>query len=723
MILNNTPNNEAVISNVGEIGEFRIRNSAKAFKILSDGLYANKVRAIIRELSCNAVDSHVAAGRSETPFDVHLPNELEPWFSIRDYGVGLSDHQVTNIYTTYFESTKTGSNDFIGALGLGSKSPFSYTDNFTVTAIKNGVRGIYTAFINEQGVPSIARMMQENTSDPDGVEVKFSVNSYYDYSRFYREATEVYKYFKLKPVVTGYDDFEIPKVDYDTRDIIPGVHSYVHKYDTASNAIMGNIAYPIQIPDSDKTLGSLKDLLRCGLEMHFDIGELDFQASREGLSYIPQTVEAIRRKLEAVNNQLATHLAQEADAIENLWTRAIWLEKKSTFNLWKSAVQKYAADTKLPTWDHRTTHLSTSGFSIREDHADQKYNIRLSLINVDKHRETIKVLSPSSGHTRAADGTISYYNYYFVNVDENVHFVISDASRGFKKRINHHYRTAKSNMKHSSTSVCIISPADKTRAMDVQGFMNEIHNPPQDVIFKIADLLELPRSSATIGRNVSILKLKERGTGRYDDEMVWRAAGKGSDFDENQTYYYVPLNGYKMISEYGYTDVKHLYECVNRCKIGSFNGDLYGIRKADMEWVQEQDNWINLEEYIKENIQKYIQDNKRSIIRSSLSGIAFTGIDKGLMNHISSNGLFYKTYTMLSKVKDYKGDIHKLTALARAFSQEGEVKKVFDMIAKYQALINKVHARYQLLGDISRYTSIEKIAHYINLVDKMEGSK
>jgi HSP90 family molecular chaperone len=161
MILNNAPVNEAIVSNVGEIGEFRIRNSAKAFNILSSGLYANKVKAIIRELSCNAVDSHIAAGKKETPFDVHLPNSLEPHFSIRDYGTGLSHEQVTQIYTTYFESTKTASNEFIGALGLGSKSPFSYTDNFTVTAIQNGKKGIYSAFINDSGVPSIALMMTE----------------------------------------------------------------------------------------------------------------------------------------------------------------------------------------------------------------------------------------------------------------------------------------------------------------------------------------------------------------------------------------------------------------------------------------------------------------------------------------------------------------------------------------------------------------------------------
>lgn len=141
MIVNNTPEHKAVLSNVADTGEFKIKTSSRAFQILSSGLYANKIRAIIRELSCNAIDSHVAAGKLDTPFEIHLPNSLDPYFSIRDFGTGLNRDQVNNIYTTYFESTKTNSNDYIGALGLGSKSPFSYTNNFTVTAIKDGKKG------------------------------------------------------------------------------------------------------------------------------------------------------------------------------------------------------------------------------------------------------------------------------------------------------------------------------------------------------------------------------------------------------------------------------------------------------------------------------------------------------------------------------------------------------------------------------------------------------
>lgn len=132
MKLTHDKDNIATINNTrGNISSFKMKRSAKAFSILSSGIYANKIRAIIRELSCNAYDSHVEAGKKDVPFEVHLPTHFEPYFYVRDYGTGLTHQQVFDVYTTYFESTKTDSNDYIGALGLGSKSPFSYTENFT----------------------------------------------------------------------------------------------------------------------------------------------------------------------------------------------------------------------------------------------------------------------------------------------------------------------------------------------------------------------------------------------------------------------------------------------------------------------------------------------------------------------------------------------------------------------------------------------------------------
>lgn len=66
--------------NTGAGHAYKIKNSGTAFEILSSGLYSNKIKAIVRELGCNAYDSHVAAGHPEKPFDVHIPTMLSPTF-------------------------------------------------------------------------------------------------------------------------------------------------------------------------------------------------------------------------------------------------------------------------------------------------------------------------------------------------------------------------------------------------------------------------------------------------------------------------------------------------------------------------------------------------------------------------------------------------------------------------------------------------------------------
>ena len=114
---------------------FSIAANASMFRILSNGLYSNKERAIIREVSCNAYDANVDAGNGHIPIEVHLPNTLEPFFSIKDSGPGLTPDQMVNVYTQYGNSTKTDNNLAIGCMGLGSKSPFSYIDSFTVISI------------------------------------------------------------------------------------------------------------------------------------------------------------------------------------------------------------------------------------------------------------------------------------------------------------------------------------------------------------------------------------------------------------------------------------------------------------------------------------------------------------------------------------------------------------------------------------------------------------
>ena len=717
MILNTAPQDQAVLSNVGQIGEFRIRNSAKAFNILSSGLYANKIRAIVRELSCNAVDSHVAAGKKDTPFDIHLPNQLEPWFAIRDYGTGLSHEQVTNIYTTYFESTKTDSNDYIGALGLGSKSPFSYTDNFTVTAIKNGVKGIYTAFINDQGVPSIALMTSEDTTEPSGVEVKFSVNSYYDFDKFRQEAAHVYTYFKLRPVVTGVSNFQFRDVSYETENIIPGVHSYSDR--RGSVAVMGNIAYPIEIPNADQTLGDLRGLLNCGLEMHFGIGELDFQASREGLSYIPQTIEAIKTKLSDVNAALSVVIAKEADAIGNLWERALFLSGKANTALWANPVKKYATDTKLATYDI-ARYGGTKEFKINIADLAAKYNITVRGFDYSKHQKGFHNLKNSTEYgTKKADGTYEVTHYWGFVVSKDLRFIVNDTKVGAVERAKFHYRT---NRPDGTARILVLDKADKNKDMNLKAFFKALQSPPERFV-SIASDLDKKERQAGIAKNVTILKLEERGSGGYyrQREMVWRDAGKADQFDSNHTYYYLPLSGFEIQSKYGMSDAHRLYNDLRDCGLDTLKTTIYGVRKGDIEFIRTQSNWVNLEDHIVTILSKPI-DNKL------MMSLVLQAIDN--YNNISYN--LNVTSQIANANSPYVVFVNKLKGFEKIRYNEQSLKNLCRMYAKnvsfnpeaqvrqYVEECNRVQARYTLLQYL-RSTPATELADYINMVDTQKG--
>lgn len=285
---------------------FQIKASGKAFQILSSGLYKDKILAIVRELSCNARDAHVAAGTEDRPFDVHLPTGLEPYFSIRDYGIGLSDAALTTLYTTYFESTKTESNDFIGALGLGSKSPFSYIDSFTVTSYFNGEKRTYTAFVDEDGLPNIVQMgVTEQTDEHNGLEVSMPVKRE-DMSTFASKARQVYRYFKPIPNILGVPDFE-PNYGESVYKGDRFTLSRVEQYgDAGLYAVMGPVAYPISIGSLRSFSAYKSDFLEnmrgyggIRVDIEFDMGEVDFTAGREELSYdhkvtVPNVCKRIR---------------------------------------------------------------------------------------------------------------------------------------------------------------------------------------------------------------------------------------------------------------------------------------------------------------------------------------------------------------------------------------------------------------------------------------------
>src|SRR5262249_37165738 len=103
-------------------------------------------------------------------------------------------------YCTYFSTNKTESDEFVGALGLGSKSPFCYKEGkhgFTVVSRYEGYEKVYSAFL-KNGLPTIVKQSEQPTKEGNGLEVSFPVDPN-DCWEFSNKAERALEFFDPKP--------------------------------------------------------------------------------------------------------------------------------------------------------------------------------------------------------------------------------------------------------------------------------------------------------------------------------------------------------------------------------------------------------------------------------------------------------------------------------------------------------------------------------------------
>jgi hypothetical protein len=399
---------------ISSSNQFTIQQSPKMFKLLSDSLYSDKVMAVIRELSTNAYDAHVASG-NRNPFKVILPTQAVPSFTVRDYGTGLSKKDMEELYTTYGASNKNNSNDFVGCLGLGSKSPFAYTKSFSTTSYYNGTKYAYIAAMDESGVPTLNLFDTSPTNEPNGLEISFAVKQF-DFNEFSTKSKRIFHYFKTKPIIEGGTDSTLSDHSYSHNNVviegqgwkIGRVSNQNYQYPSNYNgpgsgviAIMGNIAYPVDTAkiigeenettsnenilrwnrtfkkvDVDNWKNLVKEILSSGLylEITFGIGELDMDVSREGLQYTKNVIKVLRERTLEIYMQLKDDMTTKLSECKSLveayttyynlsdlaggWTAgAIWVDssgKSHDLNSGKDLEYKFAKNKQLYVFNWRS---------------------------------------------------------------------------------------------------------------------------------------------------------------------------------------------------------------------------------------------------------------------------------------------------------------------------------------------------------------------------------
>lgn len=280
--------------------EFDQNSIAHLMSVLTD-LYSDQALAVIREYSTNGLDSHKAAGNSE-PIEVELPSQLKPVFVVRDHGIGMSVDDITDHFSKYGASSKRDNDDEVGMLGLGCKSGLTYTNQFTLTAVKNGVKTTALVTRNPEGKGVIQILDTIGTNERNGVEVQIPVKA--PINAFIEKAMKFFKFWEPGTVLVNSTQPESHFDGENLNNLFIDPDIIVVKTDLHTDyVVMGNVAYPCDINHG----------FRCKVIARVPIGEVNFVPSREQLQMTSRTVAALAEIKQFVQDRLELHIQREID--------------------------------------------------------------------------------------------------------------------------------------------------------------------------------------------------------------------------------------------------------------------------------------------------------------------------------------------------------------------------------------------------------------------------
>lgn len=405
MILNNVEKYSVEGDDFGGVqSKIDEKDFSKLYTILS-GLYKNIYESIIREYASNAWDSHKDAGCENKPIMIKLDSDE---LIIQDYGIGMTSDTLENVYFNFLNSTKSDSNDFLGAFGLGSKSALSYTHTMFVESIKDGMLNKYMFSKESTGIPEYTLLVQEETDAGNGTKITIPLKQG-DAIYFSRAIVSQLTYFPNVYVIDDITPFNNDYKLYEGKNFIAT--------DANTNNItkicLGCVNYPI---DWDE-LG-FSNPLRIPVALKFNIGDLPVIPSRESIEYNKGVADIIKKKLDAACDEI-TKIYEKEGSLEydNLKQYIDYLNSTNSISRKVELTKDFAID--VPT---NSLNLKKATLKGTNNHVSIVNNI-----GVD-YRYSHKTLSDSgrlvSSHR---SGEISYniltstvYNFVLYNHDEDI---------------------------------------------------------------------------------------------------------------------------------------------------------------------------------------------------------------------------------------------------------------------------------------------------------------
>lgn len=680
---------------------FGINWNEKLARMLSKGIYNNVIRAPIREIACNALDSHRAAGKKHVPIQVHLPNSLEPYFEVRDQGVGLNEDGIYTLFTCYGGSDKDHSNDDIGGFGVGSKAPFAYTDTFNVTAVHDGVKRHFVMHKDELGSPHVTPLGSEPTTECNGVSVRVPVKST-DFESFRENAEETFKWFSVKPIVTGNARYQVKEFEY-----VEGfkganwglLKSTRSSYYTTFNTVvlMANVAYPIKRENLNTRFHRL---LRYPLVIEFQNGDLEPAVSREDLNYDERTVQVLETMLDKVLQDCNTHLSECLKQATTLWQARVAL-----YNLMHNEHTRDLLDTcttaglKL---EWRGLKLSKyDRVSVDRQHFENDFSLTPDVFTVSEYSRARAVSS--------------------VQVSKNTLFVLKDCADASARCREKYY--------NSNYHVYLIAGCEKSGGWDavkcsqVQKLLKHLGD-PETILAS-----SLPKPAKKV--------MKFKGM-PWQGQRYYRSTkrsnwGIESELTTDKGGYYVTIDGFTPWKKgVGELDLSEIRKHAIDLGILLNKDEIWGINKTNTKLIQDNPKWVEIHGFVKQGVEKIIQQNNVAVLvheSNQASNASERFYEKSQFyydkfGHMQNElGLYVREWHRISQTKPNKVNIWALKSLCGLVGASWDDKSSTSMLS-LDNLWDNIMAKYPLLVFTRRAnpldTFFDNFVSYVNMVDTIQ---
>ena len=369
----NTTHNSVSISDDFESKPFGIRSCDMGIilETLRSKMYSNPIGAICREISSNSRDANREVGKGKLPIRIQIDKDLlnpgETTISFIDNGPGISEERMAEIFVNYGGSTKRDTNRLTGAFGFGSKTPFAYSDSFSVITRVGGVKYTYIAAIEENNTGKIYMVNKSETVESNGTSIIIPVKKE-DIGSFESECVKATWFWNPRPTYINFrNDFPdrmevIPYMD----DFFVDQKNYNEVYPEYYYLLIDGIPY--EVSKGDLKLPDVS-YYKKSFFMVFKTGQLTISANRESVQYDHHTTGIIKSKYEKLWKKFKDEIQEKIEACPNQFEACLILQDAC----------------KHPLFDH-LSHMKENNFTFKGQFLNTPFKFqKLKISCVNEH--------------------------------------------------------------------------------------------------------------------------------------------------------------------------------------------------------------------------------------------------------------------------------------------------------------------------------------------------